>query len=638
MDFVNTKKMLRFCCFLMVIAGLSFQQVQAKAQFSWQSNLNQIQKVEPEFWWSEMTSQQLQLMLYGKNIAKYTIKSQSGQIQVKKSTSLNNSNYLFIDLILSSELKAGTYRFELIENNQVAGYLDYQFKQRDKHSKMRQGFNNSDVIYLLMPDRFANGNEANDSVESLKDKLDISRKDGRHGGDIQGIINHLDYLESMGFTQLWLNPVLENNQKQVSYHGYSTTDYYRVDERLGSNSLYLELSKKAKEKGIGIIKDVILNHIGSEHWWMSDLPSQDWVNHQGKYSPTNHRRETLHDPHAAPSDKENYVSGWFVPSMPDLNQRNPYVANYLIQNSIWWIEYADLSGIRLDTYSYSDRDFLTRYTQRIHEEFPNFTLVGEEWTYNPNILAYWQKGKKRHDDYQSELPSLMDFPLQQAVFEGLTEKESWKDGLLKIYGALANDFIYAAPENLVVFPDNHDMSRIYTQLNHDVALTKMAIGFFATVRGTPQYLYGSEILMSNPGTDDHGIIRTDFPGGWKSHRNSAFTGKGLSKDQKVMQDFMKKLLNWRKGNSVIHDGKLMHYAPQNGIYVFFRYLKNDSESADKVMVILNKNDKPTAINPAHYPEMLNVSDKAIDVMLEKNYRMNKPFRVDGKSITIMEIK
>ena len=355
----------------------------------------------------------------------------------------------------------------------------------------------------------------------------------------------------MGFTAIWLNPVLENDMPDYSYHGYAATDFYKVDQRFGSNEEYRALIAKAKDKGIKIIMDMILNHCGSEHWFVKDMPTDDWVNFGGEYVNTSHRRNTVQDIHASEYDKRMFSDGWFVKTMPDLNQRNPLLATYLIQNTIWWIEYSGLSGIRMDTYPYPDKDFMTDWTCAIRAEYPNFNTVGEEWVNNPAIVSYWQEGKDNHDDYTSCLPSLMDFPIQYALAQALVQEEKqYGSGLIELYKMLSQDFLYADPYSLVVFPDNHDMDRFFTQVNEDLDLFKMGIAYILTLRGTPQLYYGTEILMDNEGAPgDHGIIRTDFPGGWKGDEVNGFTGKGLSEQQKEAKAYIKKLLNWRKTNA-----------------------------------------------------------------------------------------
>ncbi|WP_231731006.1 alpha-amylase family glycosyl hydrolase [Lacimicrobium alkaliphilum] len=431
----------------------------------------------------------LQLMISGKNIGELTPQLDYSGVTLKAVHQADSPNYLFVDLSLDADVEPGIFNIEFTDKTgQVVLTTDYRLHARQPDSSNREGFTPADVIYLITPDRFANGDVNNDEVTGLKEGLNREYKGGRHGGDIQGILNHLDYLDDLGVTQLWLNPVLENDMESYSYHGYSTTDYYRVDPRFGSNKLYQQLAKQAGARGMGLIKDIILNHIGSEHWWMEDLPFADWLNYQAEYQAgefigTTHRREAQHDPHATEYDKKRFNDGWFVPTMPDLNQRNPFMANYLIQNSIWWVEYAGLSGIRLDTYSYPDKAFLAEYGRRLMQEYPNLGIVGEEWTVDPALVAYWQRGAQRHDGYQSYTPNMFDFPLQEAVVNGLTNKETWGTGLREIYQSLANDFLYGNPADLVIMPDNHDMSRIYTQLNEDPELFEMAMVLFATTRG-----------------------------------------------------------------------------------------------------------------------------------------------------------
>lgn len=598
-----------------------------------QADQASISKIEPPSWWADMKSSKLQLMLSGKNLVGYQIKSNSPQIKIISARSLDNHDYLFVDLEIDKNAVPGNYQFELFHPDKKTLSFEYLLGQRKQDSANRQGFNQSDVIYLITPDRFVNGDYQNDQVASLTEGINRKHEGGRYGGDIQGIINSLDYIDSMGFTQIWLNPVLENAQEKYSYHGYSTTDYYQVDSRYGDNKLYLQLSLLAGKKNIGLIKDIILNHIGSGHPWMKSLPSSDWINHQAKFKATTHKREALHDPHGTEEDRRGFADGWFVPTMPDLNQKNPFLATYLIQNSIWWVEYADLSGIRLDTYSYPDKMFLSKYTERLMHEYPKLNIVGEEWTLNSAIIAYWQKGKDRHDDYQSELPSLMDFPLQDSLVKSLVEKESWSDGLQKLYATLASDFVYADPFNLVIFPDNHDMSRIHTQLGHDVALTKMAMAFFATTRGIPQIFYGTEVLMDNAKSDSHGVIRSEFPGGWKDHKINALSGEGLTSQQIMMQDYFRKLLNWRKNTSVLHQGELTHYAPQNGVYVYFRHDKHN-----KVMVVLNKNEQSTYLDPKRFPTMLQSGDSAINIVDGSKYNFEKKILLPNKAALILEFK
>jgi glycosidase len=580
-----------------------------------------------------MKSTKLQLLVHGENIADLKPELSYAGVSIEKVTRVSNPNYLFVDLNMSDEVKPGSFDILFKKGKKTALKYNYKLLQREEGSAERAGFNTSDVMYLITPDRFANGNPYNDNVAGLKEEANRNNKGGRHGGDIQGIINHLDYISDMGFTSIWVNPVLENDQAQYSYHGYSTTDFYKTDARFGSNEEYRKLSQLAKQKGIGLIMDMIVNHCGSEHWWMKDLPTKDWINFGGEFVQTSHKRTTVQDKYASKEDLKHFADGWFVKTMPDLNQRNEFMATYLIQNTIWWVEYAGLSGIRMDTYPYPDAAFMSEWTRRVMEEYPNFNIVGEEWSTNPVIVSYWQKGKVNHDGYVSYLPSLMDFPLQDAMSKGLVDEETWGTGFIKLYEMLTNDILYADPNNLVIFPDNHDMSRIYTQLNEDSDLLKMAMAYVLTMRGIPQIYYGTEILMSNPGTNDHGIIRSDFPGGWNGDEVNAFTGTGLSEKQKEAQTYMKTLLNWRKSKAVVHNGKLMHYAPENGVYSYFRY-----NNQEKVMVILNKNEQQVELSTDRFHEMLGEASEARDVISGKTFPLSQSIAIPARSGLVLEIK
>lgn len=593
----------------------------------------QIDHVEPPFWWAGMKNPSLQLMVHGENISATKVLVDYEGVVLKSVTSVENPNFLFIDLQLSRGVKPGEFDISFKKDEKTVESFTYELKKRQPGSAEREGFKNSDVMYLIMPDRFANGDPGNDYVEGFKEKLNRKEPYGRHGGDIRGIIEHLDYISEMGFTAIWLNPVLENDQPEWSYHGYATTDFYEVDRRFGLNEDYRKLGILAKEKGIKLIMDMIFNHCGSEHWWMEDMPGSDWINFYPDYVITNHRRTVNQDPYASNLDKELMTKGWFVPTMPDLNLRNPFLANYLIQNSIWWIEYVGLNGIRMDTYPYPDKDAMAEWNRRVLKEYPDFNIVGEEWSLNPAIVSYWQKGQNNRDGYAPNLPSLMDFPLQSALQKGLTEKENWNEGLIKLYEALAYDFLYPDPNNLVIFPDNHDMSRFYMQVGMDVDLFKLGITYILTTRGIPQIFYGTEILMTHKESNSHGHIRKDFPGGWEGDKVNAFTGKGLLKKEIEVQNFFKKLLNWRKGNPVIHTGKLTHFAPENGVYVFFRY-NNDK----KVMIVLNKNKEDHHLKLKRFNEMIGGCSKGKDVISETQFNMKDEIIVPALAPLILELQ
>ena len=591
-----------------------------------------LERVEPMFWWAGMKSPELQLMVYGENISETNVSLKYPGVELFSVTKVQSPNYMFVDLHLAENVQPGKFEIQFTKENKVVQTYLYELKAREKGSANRAGFNNSDVIYLITPDRFINGNPNNDWVEGMKEKPNRNDKDGRHGGDIRGIINSLDYLQKMGFTAVWLNPVLENNMTQVSYHGYSTTDFYKVDPRYGTNDEYRELNDELDKRGMKLIMDMIFNHCGSEHWWMQDLPMNDWINNYPDYKITSHRRTVNQDPHASEADHSAMVDGWFVPTMPDMNQRNPFMEKYLIQNSIWWIEFVGLEGIRQDTWPYPDKNMMTTWTKEVLEEYPNFNIVGEEWTMNPAIVSYWQKGKVNSDGYKCYLPSLMDFPLQNAVSCGLRNDESWDGGLIQIYESLANDFQYPDADNLVIFPDNHDMSRFYEQVGEDVDLLKIGVALFLTMRGIPQIYYGTEILMRHEG-GEHGNIRADFPGGWQGDKINALTGAGLTAEQNGMQDYISKIQNWRKSKTVIHTGKLMHFAPQDGIYTYFRYNNNEV-----VMVVLNKNKTEKTVATNRFSEIVKGFKTGNEIISGQKFEDISEIKIPAKTAMIVELQ
>jgi glycosidase len=592
----------------------------------------QVERVEPPHWWTGMYHAEWQVMLYGQNIGQLNPAISYKGVRVSRTVRAENNNYLFVYLTATPDAKPGTFDIKLQKNGKTKVSVPYMLKERRPQSAFREGFNNSDAIYLVYPDRFANGNPDNDNVKGYPDKWNRSDDYGRHGGDLQGIIDHLDYIQEMGFTAMWLNPVMENNMPEASYHGYAITDFYRVDPRLGTNALYKKLSQEAKKRGIKLIQDMIMNHCGSEHWWMQNPPYSDWVHYQDSFKITNHYRHTLQDPYAAQSDKKLFEEGWFVEAMPDMNQSNPMMADYLIYNSVFWIEEADLGGIRHDTHPYSGMEFLSRWTRHIMKEYPHFNIVGEEWSTNPAILAKWQRGSNLPVDFASELPSLMDFPLQDALVAALKHEDSWGNGFAKIYETLADDYLYPEPFNLVVFPDNHDMDRFYRQVNNDFDLYKMGIVYILTTRGIPQIQYGTELLFSNEKPHDHGQIREDFPGGWQGDETNGFTGKGLTEKEQEARSFMQTMLNYRKNSSVLHDGNLMQYAPQrDGTYTYFRY--NNQKT---IMVTFNKNQEARLIDTGRFHERIQTSGSATDVLTGKKYALDN-LTIPARSVLVLEI-
>ena len=576
-----------------------------------------VEKIEPASWWIGMEMNTVEFMVHGKDISQLV--AESTTLEVIKSEGFESPNYLFVTATVPVDAKVGdhTLVFRNTKGKKV-GRLSVALGLRADGSASRKGFSSADFIYLITPDRFRNGDPSNDQVKGMLEGPNREFIGGRHGGDLAGIIESLDYFEKMGISSLWLNPVLENNMETYSYHGYAMTDLYNVDPRYGTNEQYKELADKAKEKGIGIIMDQVANHIGSLHPWMSDLPSEDWVNQWPEFTQTNHMKVSRFDPHAAEVDRKQFTDGWFVETMPDLNQRNEKLARYLIQNSIWWVEYLGLHGIRMDTWSYPDKQFLADWTKAILDEYPNFNIVGEEWVSDPSLISYWQAGTNKMDDYTSYLPSVMDFLLQSALIEGLNGESGWRSSMTKVYESLANDYMYSDVNNIMIFPDNHDMSRIYTQLNEDFDKWKMAMTLFFTTRGTLQFYYGTEILMSNPGTEDHGVIRSDFPGGWEGDAVNAFTGEGLTAQQKEAQEYIRTLAHLRKKSCALNSGELLHFIPQEEVYVYFRTFEQEN-----IMVVANRNKEGKTIDLARFSQGLKGATSGENLITEEKVDLSR---------------
>ena len=593
--------------------------------------------MEPLNWWVGMKDPALQLMVNGEGIGQTTPTINYPGVRIKGIRKGDSDNFLFINLHIDAATKPGRFFISFNKNGKIIEKFPFELKSRLAHASQLKGFNSQDVICLITPDRFVNGDTSNDIVEGMREKtINRENQGARHGGDIRGMINQLDYLKSMGYTAIWPQPLIENDMPAYSYHGYAITDHYKVDPRFGTLEEYIELSKKANSLGIKLIFDAVLNHIGSNHWWMNDMPFKDWLNYPDSKLQTTHVRTVNQDPNASEYDRNLMTRGWFVETMPDLNGANPYLSTYLIQNTIWWIETLQLAGVRLDTYGYSIKPLLDAWTSRIMKEYPQFNIVGEEWSLNPLITSYWQAGKKNHDGYTSFLETTMDFPLQSALVEALRQKDRtiWGKGLNILYESLANDFVYANPNQLLVFGDNHDMDRIYTQLGNDLALTKMAMTCLMTLRGIPQVYYGTEVLLDNskhPG--DHGFIRADMPGGWNGDDVNAFETKSLSQDQVSMQVYMKKLLNWRKSSKAVTSGKTLHFAPFNDIYVYFRYAEGE-----KIMVIMNRNEKITMVDPKRFAEIIGANTQGIDIFSSRTIDITNFFEVPSKSTLVLEIK
>jgi glycosidase len=591
----------------------------------------QITKVEPPFWWEGMKNSSLMITLYGDNLTDYSV--HSADLNLTDVVRLANPNYLFVYADLTSS-KAGDYTLVLEHPSKPSIKMAYELKQRRGDSALRKGYDSSDFIYLIMPDRFANGDATNDSHPDLHEQANRNDPWGRHGGDLQGIIDNLDYIEQLGVTAIWNTPVLEDNDPKGSYHMYAASDVYQIDRRFGSNEKYKQLSEELKKRDMKLIMDYVVNHWGLEHYMIKDLPSNDWINQWDEFTPSSHAKEIFSDPYAAEVDLKHLVNGWFVQSMADLNQKQPQLLKYLTQNAIWWIEYADLSGFRVDTYPYNSRDEVTMWSKSIMDEYPNFSIVAESWVINPIHLSYWQKDSPiaAMSGFNSHVTHVKDFALFAAVHEVFNEETPWWDQKMnKIYKVFQNDFVYANPHDLMVFLENHDTTRINEIVDFDDY--KLMTTLLATVRGVPQTYYGTEISMKGSKEKGDADLRKDFPGGWPDDSRSAFTSAGRTDVENKYFDFTARLFNWRKTEPIIHHGKTMHFAPQNEVYVYFRYTDNKT-----IMVVLNANDEDQTLNMQRFNQRIGNAQIGKDVFSKAVTPLTGQLPIPANSTKIISFK
>ena len=595
-----------------------------------------VEKIEPPFWWKDMHNTELQILCYGKDIAQYEVSVNAGQIlNLRK---IENPNYLFIELE-TKNIPVGTFQIYFSKKGKKVLTKDYELKTRKENSRLRKGFDTSDVIYLIMPDRFANGNPANDSHPDMVEKHNRSFDGGRHGGDIEGIIKNLDYIHDLGATSIWTTPLLEDNEPTYSYHHYAQSDYYKIDPRYGTNEDYKRLATEMHKKDMKLIMDYVTNHWGSKHWMIQDLPSRDWIhvweNGEKGFQRSNYRMTAQFDPNVAKIDVQACMDGWFDTTMPDMNQSNPLLNKYMIQNAIWWIEYADLDGLRVDTYSYNDKKGIAEWTKSIMDEYPNFNIVGEVWMHDQAQISYWQKDSPiaAIQSYNSYLPSVMDFTLHDVITYMFNEdKVNWDQGMQRAYDNFANDFLYADPLNIMIFAGNHDTSRINTLYNSDVLKYKLVMTLLTTMRGYPQIYYADEIGMPGDKGKGDGFIREDFPGGWKGDEKNAFTQSDRTAEQEAFHSFTKKLLNWRKNAKVIHSGKLLQFVPYNNLYVYFRFTDDES-----VMTIINNSAEIQTIDWKRFEEGSRQFTKGTDIISGSNIQVGKELKISPKTSMIIEL-
>lgn len=562
-------------------------------------NQGEVTRVEPLSWWTEMQTP-LQLMIQGDNISEWSVSvANSDEVKIKKVHKADNPNFLFLDVSISIDTPAGDYTL-LFEREGKQFKLPYTIEKRKAGAATRKSFTTADMIYLLMPDRFANGDPDNDSTACTTDKLDREALFGRHGGDIQGIIDHLDYIADLGATAIWSTPLLLDNEPQHSYHGYACADYYKIDPRYGSNELYKTMVSESHKRGVKVIMDIVTNHCGISHWWIEDMPFKDWIHNYDTFTQTNHIFSTNIDPNASKHDLQLQESGWFDTSMPDMNLDNEYLLHYFKQWAIWWIEYASLDGLRVDTYPYNEKVPMSEWCAAVRAEYPNINIVGECWTSSVPQLAYWQTGNSNADGFDSNLPSIMDFPLRDAICEALPGSgQHWGQGMFKVYNAISHDFAYADLSNMLIFTANHDTDRVGDIVKKNSDRANIAMTLLATLRGIPQIFSGDEMMFTSKDLSmGHGGLRVDFPGGWPGDKVNLFDAAQRDTMQTKVFDHTRTLFQWRKGKEVIHSGKTLHFAARDNTYAYFRY--NDT---DAVFVYVNNSRSTKTIPWENYSEI-----------------------------------
>ena len=596
-----------------------------------------IDHIEPENWYVGMKNSSLQLMVYGKNIRDSHVSVDYPGVKIDSLVRLDSPNYLFVYLNLSGA-KPGNMVLN-IDGKKV----NYPLKARTMSGDKRIGFDNSDVLYMLMPDRFASGRNITKPMKGLNPYVvDRSKPSLRHGGDLEGVRQHLDYFNQLGVTALWFTPVLENNSpdmnSQSTYHGYATTNYYRVDPRFGTNEDYARLVAEAHAKGLKVVMDMIFNHCGYDHPWVKDMPSKDWFNTpewmkkgDSYYLQTSYKLTPVLDPYASKVDKRETVDGWFVRSMPDLNQKNPHVMTYLIQNSEWWIETVGIDGIRMDTYPYADRKAMSQWMKILNEEYPNFNTVGETWVTEPAYTAAWQKDSKL-SKVNSYLKTVMDFSFYDKInLAKHEETDAWWKGLNRIYNSLCYDYLYENPSSVMAFIENHDTDR-FLENGKDTLALKQALALLLTINRIPQLYYGTEVLMNGTKEVTDGNVRCDFPGGFAGDKHNAFTAEGRTKAENAMFNWLSKLLKWRRNNMVITKGKQIQFIPYKGVYVIARQWNDQT-----ILTILNGTSQAVTLPLDRYAEVIGNHQEAKDVISGRKVKLGSELQLKARDTKVIEL-
>ncbi len=590
--------------------------------------------IYPTNWWVGMKWNKVQLLMYNKakSIKASDVSIAYPGVTVNKINRLDNERYLAVDITIAPNAKPGNVPI-VFNNAGVKETIMWPLAARRKGNgtAFAQGVHSEDLVYLLMPDRFSNADESNDRIEGLRDQsLNRDSMYYRHGGDLQGVSSHLDYLKDLGVTTVWMTPVLLNDMPNRTEHGYAITDHYTIDERIGGSKAYKKLSDDLHSRGMKLIQDAVYNHIGIEHFTVKDKPTKDWLHEWPSFTQTSYKEQTIFDPHAAPSQTKKMVDGWFVKEMPDVNQNNPYAANYLIQNALWSVEEFGVDGWRIDTYTYNDMAFMNRCNKALMDDFPNITMFGETMVHGVANQSYFCENNINVKS-KSNLPNTTDF---QTLFNGiqpaLTEKFGWTEGVNKLYNTTALDFLYKNPMGQVIFLGNHDIPRFYSVLNEDVDKYKMALGWLLTFRGIPQLYYGDEILMTGF-TNPDGLVRSDFKGGWKNDTDNKFTEGGRTAKENDVFNYLKKIANFRKNSTALKTGKLMQYTPDNGLYTYFRYDKNET-----IMCVMNTSDEEKEIDALkNYADITTGFTKMKDIVTGEMVEMKS--KIGSKKMLIVSL-
>lgn len=605
---------------LMLLAVTAFAQMPA------------LERVEPMFWWVGMKNPKLQLIVHGNKIAERAVKFTYPGVKLVKVNKVENPNYLFLDLEISLSTHPGAFNILFSKAGVADLQYKYELKTRDHSPNRAQGVTNKDLIYLLMPDRFSNGDPSNDSKPGMLETA-VNRDSiyYRHGGDIQGLMNHLDYLKDLGVTTIWMTPEIENDEPRASYHGYAVTNHYLTDPRFGTNELYKAYVEKCHAMGLKVIKDLVHNHAGTEGYTIKDMPMKSWVHQWPKYTKSNFRDAAVEDPHGSAADKKQMLDGWFDRRMADMNESNPYVQNYLTQNHIWWVEYAGVDGFRLDTYPYNDAAYMADWAKKVKAEFPHLSIFGETLVWSVANQAFFTQGNTVNRGFDTHLPGITDSQMKDAIAEALNGKEGWTDGVNRLYAVVAQDFMYQDATRNVVFLDNHDMSRFYSVVNEDFTKFKSGMAMLLTMRGIPQMYYGDEILMRNNSNPD-GLVRLDFPGGWPGDKANKFTTGGRTSQENEAFNYVRTLANYRKNTTALQTGKLMQYIPQRGIYVYFRY-----DTKKTVMIIYNSNETQNELNTPRFSERMTDFTGAINIITHELVDIHNVIKIPAKTTLVLEL-